>query len=171
MVATGKICREHAPGVRFVAVATGFHTGDACIAPVQTGDLHEMPRARYTSPADILHRALGGIRATYPASRGMTTSPLDVYHHVERSGARYTSPANHALARQSRPRPPITPSSAKSSHHSSVFSIALRLCVVVLQPPSTNRRATHASPLRKLFHATVTQRILYRYACSDWTNR
>ncbi len=135
------------------------------------------------------------IRATYPASRGMTTSPLDVYHHVEQSGARYTSPADNPhvalcfvratymsplcivltcrtvrgevhLARKN----PAPASHCVLFFCPSAFSIALRLCVVVLQPPSTNRRATHTSPLRKLFHATVTQRILYRYACSDWNS-
>jgi hypothetical protein len=113
------------------------------------------PRPPITpSPADILHRALGGIRATY-------MSPLCIVPICR------TGKGEVYLARKN----PAPASHCVLFFCPSAFSIALRLCVVVLQPPSTNRRATHASPLRKLFHATVTQRILHRYACCDWTKR
>lgn len=118
--------------------------------------------------------ASGFIRATYTLplcklaicmkcqGRGTPRPPIP---HLARRYPAPRPPIKH-LARQSRPRPP-----KPRTFNPSAFSIPLFLCVIVFPPPSTNRRATHASPLRKLFHATVTQRILHRYACCDWTKR
>ncbi len=132
-------------GRRYPTPRPRWATGDVYVAPVQTGDLHEMPRARYTSPADIPHLA-----RKYPVPRPQIS---------------HTSPANHAFVCQilasflrvlncSAPLRGRSPAAVNQSTGDAVMP----------------REAGYVAPT-KLFHATVTQRILHRYACCDWTKR